>query len=240
MKKTILLFVTLFMVNILAKAQTEITKPIEQLGFNKNTVVTHEDGTRYIYDEWSKLMQTGKYKLQPIDYSSDSTAFILTAIDEATEAKLLSTMPRPNESPSFKTGVPFKYVDLTDINGNIIKAGDLKGKVVVFNFWFIACPPCRYEMPDLNRLVNAYLPYKNVVFIAVALDKTEDVERFMKVSPFKFRLVANARYLFSRYNVAQCPTSLVVDQNGIVRFSSVGSGKGAVPYWIKRTIDEIK
>ena len=65
-------------------------------------------------------------------------------------------MPKPNESKYFTTGKSFGKFKTTDMNGNKINTQDLKGKTIVMNFWFINCPPCRTEIPHLNKLVDKY------------------------------------------------------------------------------------
>jgi len=240
MKKIHLLFTIAFIFSLSAQAQIEITRPIEQLGFNEHTIVTNVQGKKYTYEDWSKLMATGKYKLNPVKHDSDSTAFILTERDEAAENKVMAKAPKPEETKFFKNGNSFTFFDMKEVNGTMIRSADLKGKVVVLNFWFIACPPCRYEMPELNRIAEAYQNRKDVVFIGISLDKTDNIERFLKVSPFKYHIVGDSMPLFAYYGVDQCPASLVVDKDGIIRFNSQGYGEGAVPYWIRKTIDEIK
>jgi peroxiredoxin len=95
-------------------------------------------------------------------------------------------------------------------------------------------------MPELNRLVDAYQDNKDIVFIAISLDKTEQVERFLKVSPFKYHVVSDSMPLFSYYGVDECPVSLVIDRDGVIRFNSQGYGDGTVPDWIRKTISDIK
>jgi len=235
-----LLLIGLIFFSISSYAQIEITKPIEQLGFNKNTVVLNEKGVKYQYGTWSKLIATGNYKLQPVQHDSDSTAFVLVKRNEDAENKSFAKLPKPDETKFFKTGSHFDFINMKDMSGVILKANDLKGKIVVLNFWFIACPPCRYEMPELNRLANAYKNDKDVIFIGVTLDNTENVARFLKVSPFNYHIVSDEMALFSFYGVSECPASLVVDKTGTIRFNSQGYGNGSVPYWLRKTIEEAK
>ena len=239
MKRYWLLLVIILGVTVAPKAQTKIKIPIEQLGVNENTVVTDSSGLKYSYTTWSRLMKSGDYKLTPVHYDSDSTAFILTKRKEQIEDKLFSNSPRPEEAKFFKVGEAFKFVNLKDINGVVLDANDLMGKIVVINFWFIACPPCRYEMPELNRVVRRYQNNSGVIFIAISLDRKEDIQKFLKVSPFEYHVIGDSWSLFRYYKVTQCPVSLVVDKKGIIRFNSIGSGNGSVPYWIKKTISEL-
>ena len=87
----ILLFIVIG-TSINAYAQIEITKPIEQLGFNKNTIVTNDKGVVYKYNDWHKLILTGNYKLHPVQEESDSSSFILVKKSKILEDKLFTSI----------------------------------------------------------------------------------------------------------------------------------------------------
>lgn len=73
-------------------------------------------------------------------------------------------------------GKPFQLEFNDAITGKTVRMADLKGKVVVIDFWGTACGPCNALMPEMKRL---YAEYKGqgVEFIGVALNYTEDAER---------------------------------------------------------------
>src|SRR2546429_8515774 len=64
----------------------------------------------------------------------------------------------------------------TSLDGREIDSAKLRGKVVVANFWFTGCGPCKAEIPDLNRLTREFAG-KDVVFLAFTLDEDEAVLR---------------------------------------------------------------
>lgn len=237
MKRYILLPCLALLIHFCAYAQTTLTKPAEEYAFNQNTVVTSANGLKYKYADWSKLVATGNYQLKPVDAESDSTAFILTLRDTA---KGLVPIGVPKSTLFFKKGNHMIFLNMTDVNGKPIASEDLKGKIVVVSFWFIACPPCRYEMPELNILADKYKNDKNVVFLALSIDKKEDLQRFLKVSPFKYNVVGDAEAYFSFYGVLECPVNLVISPNGTIAFQSQGYNNGIVPLWIDRAIKVIK
>jgi peroxiredoxin len=143
----------------------------------------------------------------------------------------------PRQSESFRNGEAFKTFKDKDINGEKIDINALKGKIVVLNFWFINCPACRVEMPELNTVVADYANDPNVVFVGLCLDQKEKIKDFLQVTPFNFKQIADARYYGEKYSVNLYPTTVVLDKRGVIRFNSVGADNTG--YWIKKTITDI-
>ncbi|MBX2917058.1 MAG: TlpA family protein disulfide reductase [Cyclobacteriaceae bacterium] len=103
------------------------------------------------------------------------------------------------------------------INGETLKLNELKGKVVVINFWFEGCAPCIAELPALNKL-NDDFKTKEVVFIAFGRDDTKTIMDFLKRKEFNYKHVSSDHDLSMDYCiVAGWPTNMVLDKNGIVR-----------------------
>lgn len=113
---------------------------------------------------------------------------------------------------------PFK---VTDIKGNTYTLEELKGKVVVLNFWFIGCAPCRIEIPGLNEMITHY-DEEQVVFIAFALDAQEELENFLAESPFDYHIIPEAFDQAAAYSVQGYPTHVIIDKRGNVRSTLTG------------------
>ncbi|WP_298493963.1 TlpA disulfide reductase family protein [uncultured Algibacter sp.] len=113
-----------------------------------------------------------------------------------------------------------KY-SLRSIKGNKFKSKDIIGKIVVFNFWFTTCSPCKREIPQLNKLKSKYSE-DDVVFIAVALDQEYKIEKFLRKHPFKYDIVEDGRWLASKFGVSLYPTNVIIDKNGNFKFFKSG------------------
>jgi len=96
----------------------------------------------------------------------------------------------------------------------------LRGQVVVVDFWFIACPPCRVERPLLNAIVDEV--GQRVRFIGFALDSPEKLNAFLKDNPFKFEIVAESQRVAGAFGIRSYPTHLLIDRRGNVIWESVG------------------
>jgi peroxiredoxin len=107
--------------------------------------------------------------------------------------------------------------EVKTIEGKQFKLSDLKGKVVVLNFWFQACPPCIAEIPALNKLREEY-ESADVVFIALGRDSAPSIINFLNNNAFAYHQVSGDYKLDRDYCIlAGYPTNLVIDKNGIVR-----------------------
>lgn len=218
-------------------AQATVTTYRKQL--DANTVVKDSAGVVYPYSAWHNLVLSGGYSLRAIDPRSDSTAFVLVKLNEGEKNARALRMPKPPESRYFTTGEGISSFSARDINGNKIKLKDLLGKVVVLNFWFIGCPPCRMEIPELNKIVLQYANDPNVVFVAIALDYKSDIKKYIKDNPFLYQIVDDGRMYADLYKIRSYPTNVILDKEGKVRFHTFGYGPYTA-FWIKKAIEEVK
>jgi thiol-disulfide isomerase/thioredoxin len=235
MKKAFILFVLICSVVTLLNAQPVSTKgPI----LNEKSVVKDADGRIYTYPIWRNLLATGNYTVRITHASaSDSASVLLVKRTEEEKEAFMARLPKPAESTAFKVGSPLKLIKDKDIRGQKFDTKNLIDKVIVLNFWFINCPPCRQEIPDLNNLVEAYKDNKDVVFIAIALDEQYLIEEFIKKQPFNYRIIENGRYYAEKVGLNLYPTNVVVDKAGKIVFSSVSYQPGN-PLWMKKAINE--
>lgn len=111
---------------------------------------------------------------------------------------------------------------LTDIDGNQVRLSSLRGKPVMLNFWSISCPPCRYEMPEIEA---AYQKYRGqAAFIGIApSDSAADVREFVRVRGYSWTFVTDLTSAVSfDYQVMYFPTTYFIDADGKVSSVIVG------------------
>ncbi len=126
-----------------------------------------------------------------------------------------------NPEAEFTKGEPALDFIATSLEGKHIKLSELRGKVVVLNFWFTKCGPCKLEMPDLNNLVNEFKD-KDVVFLAITFNKKEIIQQFLKSHTFNFTITPNANDVITMYGVQSYPTSIVINKEGKIVLKELG------------------
>lgn len=100
---------------------------------------------------------------------------------------------------------------------------DLKGKVVLIDFWASWCTPCKASFPVMDELQKTY-GTNGLVVIAVSVDeKKSAMEKYLKKSPVSFTtLHDSSQKLVTAADVATMPTSFLVDRMGKIRFVHTG------------------
>jgi len=114
-------------------------------------------------------------------------------------------------------------VTLLDLSNNSVALSTLRGKVVVFNFWYVACEPCRFEMPALEK---AYLANRSKGLVVVGVDVVDDAQT---ISTFTQALGVTYPILRDvgqgaavTYRVTATPSTFFIDRNGVIRYKVVG------------------
>jgi len=111
------------------------------------------------------------------------------------------------------------------LEGEIFRLSNLKGKTVVLNFWASWCPPCRIEMPALQRL---YRDYQDDGLVVLSVNTTNqnnlsDVEEFVRSRNINFPVLLDMDGNISTiYQNQALPTTFFIDRNGIIRDRVIG------------------
>ncbi len=234
MKKYIILLLISFALN--TQAQNSTPPKLDD-----NTIVKDLNGNDISAIMWKAYLKTGDYTIR---YSTAKNEFSLYKLTPEEKEKMQKgillakeKLPRPPLSRAFKDGEKFKGEKFTDINGVKYDLKELTNKVLVFNFWFINCPPCKQEIPELNQLYTKYKDNKDIIFLAIALDEKYDIKQFLKTNPFLYPIVSDGRFYTQKYNVSSYPTHLVVGKDGLVKFHTMGLAANTV-LWVEKTIKE--
>jgi peroxiredoxin len=112
---------------------------------------------------------------------------------------------------------------LKTLDGRTVRLQDLRGKVVLLNFWATWCAPCREEMPALETLARELGP-RGLTVVGVNFKESKpDVEAFVRQHELGFRMLLDGEgRLAKRYQVYALPVTLLVDRRGMVVGTVVG------------------
>lgn len=161
----------------------------------------------------------------------------LSAAAQAADLPSLShslTVLEPKPAPELK----FK-----DLDGRMHDLAELRGKVVLINFWATWCPPCRREMPSMERLSTVL---DGEPFVVLAVDVGEDadtIESFTSQldTTLTFPILLDTRgHSMKAWKVAGLPTTFLVDKQGRIVASAIGGREFDHPEIVKAVKELIR
>lgn len=162
------------------------------------------------------------YKLNTNDHSIEST------INQLASLEMKHYKMEGQQVPAFN------FTDLNGINYNTIST---KGKILVLKCWFIHCTACVLEFPECNNLVDEYSAKSDVLFISLATDTKNDLEKFLKTKAFKYAVIPVMDNYISKLNISMYPTHLLIGRTGKI-IKVVNSIEELKPF-LKKEIEKL-
>lgn len=126
----------------------------------------------------------------------------------------------------------FQYQDfkVTSLTGETKSRSSLKGKVVLLNFWATWCPPCKQEIPTIEKLHNEMKGQNFEVFAVSVGESPDTVKKFVAQQKMTYPIYLDPQNLLSRTYASQgIPTTYLIDKNGLFIAALIGAYDYANP-----------
>ncbi len=112
-------------------------------------------------------------------------------------------------------------------NGENLRLSELRGEVVMINFWASWCGPCRQEMPLLEELYSEYQPLGFTILGVNVEEDSSKAKAMLSEIPVSFPVLFDTRSQVSKlYDVVAMPSTVLVDRDGNVRYLHHGYKPG--------------
>jgi len=143
-----------------------------------------------------------------------SAAFVPGTVFAEQPVQLLHEVPERPAAPDFS---------IKDMDGSVHTLSAYRGKVVILNFWATWCPPCREEMPSMERAWEK-LRHEDIVMLAINVGEDEDtIFEFTASYPVEFPLLLDRESaVISNWPVRGLPTTFVIDPQGKIVYRAIG------------------
>lgn len=172
-------------------------------------------------------------------YTKNKTVMTVDASTQASEDLKQSSAGNNqlNTESDLEKAIDFK---LKDLDGNEVALSDFRGKNVYLNFFATWCPPCKAEMPDIEKM---YQKYKDKDFVVLAVDLGEDmdtVKSFIEKNNFNFKVLLDSdQSVAEKYSISAIPVSVFIDKKGNVVAKKVGAMTGGeMELYVKMLVDK--
>jgi thiol-disulfide isomerase/thioredoxin/predicted negative regulator of RcsB-dependent stress response len=137
----------------------------------------------------------------------------LDAFDKALIADAMSKARSNKVAPGF---------NLTSVSGSKTKLSELRGEVVLLNFWDTTCKPCRAEYPHLQKIQDEFKSQGLSVLMINLDEDTTRVKPFAEKYGFAARVLLKDDTIQRTYGIGAIPHTVIIDGSGIIRFNEVG------------------
>jgi thiol-disulfide isomerase/thioredoxin len=117
-------------------------------------------------------------------------------------------------------------INLKDMHGSMVRFSDFRGKIVFLNFWTTWCPPCREEMPAMEKL-HQRLKGGDFVMVGINLQEPASLVRaFFKKFKLTFISLLDSDGAVGRtFGIRSIPTTLILDKEGAIMGAALGARK---------------
>ena len=161
--------------------------------------------------------------LEPEDFRLATPAGWRTVDVSATRSSPASKpLPQYGLDGLLMRGKPAPDFALKAPGGETVRLEDLKGQVVVLDFWATWCPPCRRAMPMLQKIHEDYAA-KDVKVVGISTsERGGNPEEMMNSKGYNYGLLLNGEAIGSSYAVRSLPTCYVLNKEGVVVYASRG------------------
>ncbi|MDQ3072280.1 MAG: TlpA family protein disulfide reductase [Bacteroidota bacterium] len=117
--------------------------------------------------------------------------------------------------------------NLKNLDGSVINLSDLRGKVVLLDFWSVTCAPCLKAIPSSNEFQSAF-KNEDFVLVTICCDSGDSAWRTV-IKNKKWQgthlFANNQKLLMHMYNVGAFPTYILIDKNGKIAGTVEGPGE---------------
>jgi len=193
-------------------------------------------------DEWPKGTLPGvQFAMYRIDKATNRVYKVSTYANDTTEIAFYGKAPAgvtQADQPVSLVGMEAPDFTLSDPSGKPVHLRDLRGKVVLVDFWATWCGPCRALMPSIQKM-HEELASKGLVVLG--LDVGEDaarVEKFAAAQHYTFRLLLDAEpEVTARYFVQAYPTTFVIGRDGRIALHDLGGKPDELKSAVLKALD---
>jgi peroxiredoxin len=158
--------------------------------------------------------------LAPFQHNEQAEAEFDQLID--VDEGYVSSAAASNDYPFIEEGDKAPDFTLKTLSGETVNLSQYEGKTVILNFWATWCPPCKEELPAMQKFYD-----KNqgkVEILAINIDPENNVKKYKQEMGLTFPILLDSNEkVNNQYGIIAIPTTIVIDENGKITKKHIGA-----------------
>jgi len=136
---------------------------------------------------------------------------------------ILALKNREHPVSKAAVGLEAPAFELKDTDGKLWRLADLRGRVVLLNFWASWCETCKEELPSIQSLIDIEKGNSKLIFISVLYnDSPEKALEYLKAKGFAFPVLIDTSDTPKLYGITGVPETFIIDKKGTLKHHVVG------------------
>lgn len=137
-------------------------------------------------------------------------------------------------------GTPAPYFESKNIDDELVKSSDFRGKIVLLDWWYVGCKPCIKSINDIQKIQEELGEDSFTIIGMNPISKPRAIKHFKKKFGYKHIVVIPDERVKNAYNIRAYPTLYLIGKNGRIIFAKAGYSSDLTKELTKAIIDEIR
>jgi len=205
----------------------DLAKLFVMAGQNDSALTVINDAAGVGFADYRRLAHSSVFEpLKALPAYAETAKKIETAAGKEREMRLAilkdSSAVLKQRTLAEKLDLPAPAFSFLNLQGQTVSLADLRGKIVVIDFWATWCGPCRMTMPLMQEYVDSRP--KDVEFLSLNVWERDSslVRPFLADMGYQFNVLFGDKEITEKYGVTGIPTLFVIDKTGVIRYRHIG------------------
>lgn len=128
---------------------------------------------------------------------------------------------------SLKTGIEAPNFTLKNLNGEDVELSQIKGNIVLIDFWAVWCKPCVRKLPSVQSIHEKYGEESLVVLAINVSEKEEKIKSFIEENNYTLPVLIGNKTVSNDYGAHAIPFVVLIDKEGTIRYTELGYRQGS-------------